>query len=738
MSEHPSKVILGCAQLGMDYGIANLGGRPSDSECERLLKRAVEGGVLLWDTAPAYGDSEKRIGDFLAAHDPDGQVKISTKLSALPDGLEGESEIADWVDREITLSLERLKKDQVHALLLHRAEDLQRAGQPLLDAMRREKERGRVAHLGISAYGPDEALLALEREEIEWVQVPLNLLDVRLHKSGVLESLEKAGKKVFARSIHLQGAFFIDPVDLDPHLRAIGKPLEVLKKMLARADLELVQGALLFVLTMPGISGAVVGVDGESQLEEHLDALAQKMPPDLVEEMLKANVDLPVEVLEPRHWPAPSKTRALGKKAAHLIAGKSQLLSKKPERFAPGDWPSHFSRAAGARVWDLDENAYVDCSYSGIGACPLGFAHPDVDGAVKGAIESGNFCTLNPPEEVALAERLVHLHPWAEQARFARTGGEAMAMAVRVARAITGKDKVAFCGYHGWSDWYLAANLADEKNLDGHLLPGLAPSGVPRALKGSAIPFAFNDQKGFETIVAEHGDTLAAVIMEPRRSQEPDPAFLQSCREKTQALGIPLIVDEITAGFRQNAGGLHLTLDLEPDLAVFGKALGNGHPISALIGTRGVMAGFERSFISSTYWTDRVGPVAALAVLDVYERQDVPAKLEAAGNRVRNAWQNAARTAGFSLDIQGIPALSTFSFAQANEHLATAYTRLMLKAGYLAGTAFYATTAHTGELCAAHEEACLAAFQTLALHKERGTLNEIALPLREKGFGRLA
>src|SRR5689334_6171163 len=163
----------------------------------------------------------------------------------------------------------------------------------------------------------------------------------------------------------------------------------------------------------------------------------------------------------------------LYKKAKTLIPGGTQLLSKRPEMFLPDLWPSYYSKAKGAHVWDLDGRKYLDMSYSGIGSCILGYADPDVDRAASNAIRRGNMTTLNSPDEVRLAELLLEIHPWAEKVRYARTGGEVMAMAVRIARAATGRDVIAFCGYHGWHDWYLSANLAENSALDGHLLAGL-------------------------------------------------------------------------------------------------------------------------------------------------------------------------------------------------------------------------------------------------------------------------
>jgi glutamate-1-semialdehyde aminotransferase len=215
----------------------------------------------------------------------------------------------------------------------------------------------------------------------------------------------------------------------------------------------------------------------------------------------------------------------LWNKAKKIIPGGTQLLSKRSEQFLPDQWPSYFKKAKGVKVWDLDGNVYLDMSSMGIGACILGYADVDVTKAVKRVITDGSMCTLNSPEEVELAELLIKLHPWAEMVRYTRTGGEATAVAVRIARAYTKKDKIAFCGYHGWHDWYLSANLANEKNLDGQLLPGLKPFGVPRGLTGTAIPFNYNKIDELEKIVDEND--IGTIIMEPQREHAPEKGFLK-------------------------------------------------------------------------------------------------------------------------------------------------------------------------------------------------------------------
>ena len=308
----------------------------------------------------------------------------------------------------------------------------------------------------------------------------------------------------------------------------------------------------------------------------------------------------------------------LWKRAKNVIPGGNMLLSKRPEMFLPEQWPAYFSKAKGCQVWDLDGRQYTDMCIMGIGTNTLGYGHPEVDDAVLQTVAAGNMSTLNCPEEVYLAEKLVELHPWADMVRFARTGGEANAIAIRIARAASGKDNVAICGYHGWHDWYLSANLGDDKSLDGHLLPGLNPNGVPRNLKGTVFPFGYNNYEELERLVEVH--EIGVIKMEVSRNTGPENQFLHKVRQLATAKGIVLIFDECTSGFRQTFGGLHKLYGVEPDMAMFGKALGNGYAITATIGRREIMEAAQSTFISSTFWTERIGPSAALKTLEVMDR----------------------------------------------------------------------------------------------------------------------
>lgn len=385
---------------------------------------------------------------------------------------------------------------------------------------------------------------------------------------------------------------------------------------------------------------------------------------------------------------------ALWQKAKKLIPGGTQLLSKRSEQFLPDLWPSYFKKAKGVEVWDLDGNKFVDMSYMALGACTLGYADPDVNRAVGKVIKEGSMCTLNSPEEVELAELFLKIHPWAQEVRYARTGGEAMAVAVRIARAYKEKDKLAFCGYHGWSDWYLAANLADNKNLDGQLLPGLDPAGVPRGLKDTAIPFHYNKIEELEEIVKEND--IGVIVMEPRRDQPPEDGFLEKVRQIADRIGAVLVFDEVSAGFRMNNGGIHLVYRVNPDLAVFAKGISNGYPMAVILGKKEVMDAAQKTFISSTYWTERVGPSAALATIRKFQKYNVSSHLVKMGKMIKEGWLKSARKHGLDIEVGSFEPMIGFKFHydQDSQALHTLFNQEMLARGFLVSKNVYLSFAH--------------------------------------------
>lgn len=433
------------------------------------------------------------------------------------------------------------------------------------------------------------------------------------------------------------------------------------------------------------------------------------------------------------------KGQELYQKAKSIIPGGTQLLSKRPEMFLPDQWPAYYSRANGCEVWDLDGNHYYDFAQMGVGSCTLGYNNPVISKAVKYAIDNGSMCTLNAYEEVELAEKLIEMNPWGDMVRFARTGGEINNIAIRIARAYTGKSRVAFCGYHGWHDWYISANLADDSRLDEQLLPGLKPAGVPRELLNTSLPFIYNDISSLETLIEKYGNTFAAIIMEPQRGTKPTQEFLQGVKTIAKCIGAVLMFDEVTSGFRMNIGGIHRTMGINPDIAIYGKALGNGHPIAAVVGKREIMEAAQTSFISSTFWTERIGFAAALSTIKEMERIDSTAHLIWAGKTINSIWTKAAEAQAIKIHLEGIEPLTHINFDYENStEVLTLYSQLMLEKGFLLGAAVYTTTAYTEDILKKFEHATNESFEVISKAVKKGNVNDLLKgPVKHTGFARL-
>ena len=427
----------------------------------------------------------------------------------------------------------------------------------------------------------------------------------------------------------------------------------------------------------------------------------------------------------------------LWKRAKKIIPGGNMLLSKRAEMFLPDLWPAYFSKSQGCKVWDLDGNEYIDMSIMGIGTNTLGYGHDEVDAAVRKTIDAGNMSTFNCPEEVYLIEKLIEMHPWADMGRLARSGGEANAIAIRIARAASGKDKVAICGYHGWHDWYLSANLGDDATLDGHLLPGLQPNGVPRNLKGTVFPFKYNDYEELEKLVVS--EDIGVIKMEVVRNQGPKDNFLQKVRKLATDRNIVLIFDECTSGFRETFGGLHKKYGVEPDMAMFGKALGNGYAITATIGRREIMEAAQSTFISSTFWTERIGPSAALASLKVMEKIKSWELITNTGLDITSGWKKLAHKHSLDIDCWGLPSLTGFSFrSQNNLAYKTFITQEMLHRGYIASNSVYSCINHEPKIVEAYLNELDEIFSVIKNCENGKDINKLLNgPICHAGFKRL-
>lgn len=427
----------------------------------------------------------------------------------------------------------------------------------------------------------------------------------------------------------------------------------------------------------------------------------------------------------------------LWKKAKKIIPGGTQLFSKRSELFLPEKWPSYYQDAKGIKVRDLDGTWYRDFSIMGVGACILGYADDDVNTAVKKAIDQGSMTTLNAPEDVELAETLLEIDPWAGMVRYARAGGEAMAIAARIARSHTKKDIVAFCGYHGWHDWYLSANIADAENLNAHLMAGLDSAGVPKALKGTAKPFLYNKSDMLKEI-AETNE-LGAIVLEPIRYEEPDPAFLRDVQHIAKKTGAILILDEITSGWRMNLGGTFKRYDIKPDIVVYGKGMSNGYPMAAIVGKSDIMDAAQRSFISSTYWTERIGPTAALATIRKMQDHNVPEHLIKTGTQISTIWKKRAKEHNLAIHVHGIPPLTTFAFEhEQSKAMHTLFTQEMLKRGYLASKSVYVSFSHTERDIEDYDRDVAAVFALISNALADGNLmTKLDGPVAQSGFKRL-
>lgn len=390
------------------------------------------------------------------------------------------------------------------------------------------------------------------------------------------------------------------------------------------------------------------------------------------------------------------KSMALWERAQQLIPGGTQLVSRRPTRYANGVSPVYATKAKGARFWDVDGNEYIDW-VSGIGAIILGYCDPVIDDAVKQQIATGTMYSINHELEIELAEELCKTIPCCEMVRYAKCGGEACAIAVRIARGATGRDKILFCGYHGWHDWYLAANLSAEANLNAHLFPGIEPIGVPKALAETSLPFPFGDVNALGTMLDDHRGQVAAVVMEPLRSELPPSGYLEAVRKLCTERGVLLVFDEVSCGWRTRIGGIQEYTGVTPDMAVFAKAISNGYPMAAVVGQRDVMQAATPMFISSTYWSDTIGLQAALTNIRELKKRNVPAYLHDLGEKLKSRMNAVAEETGLAVKCVGLDVHPSLQFqvddAATKAKLTTLFIQEMAKRGSHGYASFYLNAA---------------------------------------------
>ena len=385
-------------------------------------------------------------------------------------------------------------------------------------------------------------------------------------------------------------------------------------------------------------------------------------------------------------------------KANKLIPGGNSFLSKNPSRFSSNKWPTYFSKSNGCIVWDLNNKKYYDFSLMGVGTNILGYNNKKVDSAVTQVIQKGNMTTLNCTEEVEFADLILKIHPWAQMAKFARTGAEADAIALRLARAYNKKNKTIICGYHGWQDWYLSAKFLKSNHMDTHLFPDLKIEGVPKILKGNTYSVIYNDIDTLKRIIKKDND-ISAIIMEVERDKKPKSDYLKNVRKLCDDNKICLIFDECTSGFRETYGGIHLKYGVNPDIATFGKAIGNGYSLTAIIGKKKFMIKARDTFISSTFWSERIGYAAAIATLKEMKKIKSWIQIKHKGKYIKKSLSNIAKKNNLSINFFGLDSLIRFELNGLGKlNYKKIITEEMLKKNFLANQLIYVSVAHSKKL----------------------------------------
>ncbi|MCE7980630.1 MAG: aminotransferase class III-fold pyridoxal phosphate-dependent enzyme [Caldilinea sp. CFX5] len=441
------------------------------------------------------------------------------------------------------------------------------------------------------------------------------------------------------------------------------------------------------------------------------------------------------------HYPDVSRSQELYKRAGELIPGWTQLISRRADQFARGVSPIYAQRAKGSRFIDVDENEYIDW-VNAVGAIILGHADDVVDGAVKEQIDRGSLYTLNSPLEVELAEELCNTLPSAEMVRYTKGGGEACAVAARIARGATGRDKILFCGYHGWHDWYQAANFGVDPESGEYPFAGIEPIGVPKALAGTVIPFSYGNPAMLEALLNEHAGEVAAIMMEPARSELPAPGYLEGVKALAHQHEAILIFDEVSCGWRQAIGGIQSVVGVTPDMTVVAKAMSNGYPMGAVVGARAVMEPAARMFISSSYWSDNIGLVAALTTIRELKRRDSETQLRIIGEKLRTAINGAIAEAGLPGKCAGLSANPYVALdlpaGVDSRKVSTLFIQEMARRGVHTYMSFKATLAHSDNDIAQTGAAATAAFKVIKQGLDQGNLDSLLVAdVKKEPFRRL-
>ncbi len=411
-----------------------------------------------------------------------------------------------------------------------------------------------------------------------------------------------------------------------------------------------------------------------------------------------------------------TRSQQLLQKAEIVIPSQTQCFSKGPSQFIKGVSPHFLARGSGSRVQDVDGNEYIDF-ISALGPITLGYNHPTITQAIRRHLDEGVLFSLPHSLEVEVAEQLVECIPCAEMVRFTKTGSEAASAAVRIARAFTGRDLIVQSGYHGWHDWY--AVTKSQRNR-----------GIPEFHHHLIAPFSYNDADGLQNLLEQHKGRVAAVLIEPSLLGPPNPGFLDRCQTLAHEYGALLVFDEVVTGFRLALAGAQEMFGVVPDLAIFGKGMANGMPLSAVMGRTDIMKSCDDIFYSSTFGGEILSLAACKATIEVYRSEPVIAHIAAVGAKLLRGCRALIETHNLvgNMDITGFDSRSLFLFRAPQPEtgllLKSLFHQEVIRRGILCNGYHNISYAHSDEDIDQTLEVYNKAFEILSKATQSGTVEE--------------
>jgi glutamate-1-semialdehyde 2,1-aminomutase len=722
-----NKIVIGLAQSDKNYGLSKNNNLKNINIILEKFK------INKLDTAPGYKYSNRIISNIKKKKN----IKIISKLPSIycP---------KNDLKKQVKLILEKIFSDngisKLEGILLH--DPLQPLDEErwkiIYKVLKNFQSKGLISKIGVSVYNKLELINILSVFTPDIIQFPYNVFNQEFNDKNFLRYLKKKKIKLQARSIFLQGLLCQKTNKISKYFYNWKQQLIKWKNFLKRKKITSAEACLTFAFQNNYIDEFIISGENNNQIIKNLNLIKG------------INLDSPLNfdelsckderLIDPRYWKKKlslDKNYYLWEDAKNYILNGGMLLSKRQEQLLPGKWPVFFKKAKKCFIWDINNKKYLDYSLMGVGTNILGYANDQVNKKLKKTIIESNISTLNSKEDLLLSQKLISLHPWSSQCFFARSGGEANAIAVRISRAYTRKDEVAICGYHGWHDWYLSTNLDNKKNLDKIFLPGISTLGVPNKISGLTHPFKYNDINGIKDLIKKNKN-IGTIFMEVERNEKPKNNFLKKIRDIANKNNIVLIFDECTSGFRETFGGLHKKYNINPDIVVFGKSLGNGIPITAVLGKKNIMEKAKESFVSSTFWTDRLGPTAGVATLEAMEKIKSWEIITNLGKRIKKEWFKIAKKYKIKIKITGLDAMPLFKFVSKKDIYYRNYiTQEMLKKNILCTNYVYCSINHTKYLKRYLNELDKIFKKISKYENGLSILNDLENPISKNNFSRL-